>query len=189
MTTGTARKGPMLLGLNVLVALFGLCTIFAFVVTIAVAWQEHAHARWPVVTAQIETCGMDQTSTGRRERYYIHCRVSYALGTEQIVASVYSMNVPSPEVWQYPPNQIGPFEDWVDEHPPGKPVVVRYDPADHTKVELVATGMPRGGPRTPSNIRLLEGFTGCLLVLLALARIARPRSPWQNGSSSMPLTP
>jgi hypothetical protein len=35
-------------------------------------------------------------------------------------------------------------------------VVVHYDPADHVKVALVATDMPLGGPRTPSNLKVLE---------------------------------
>jgi hypothetical protein len=46
MTTGTVPKGPLLwLGLMVLVILFGQCTIFASVVTVAQDWQEHRQAR------------------------------------------------------------------------------------------------------------------------------------------------
>jgi hypothetical protein len=101
--------------------------------------------------------------------------LSYAVGAEQNVAYVYSTNVPSPQVWQYPPNQIAPFEKWVDAHPQGTPIVVRYDPANHKKVVLVATDMPRGGPRTPSNMKLLEFCAGSFLVLLTIARITRPR--------------
>jgi hypothetical protein len=53
MTTGTVQKGPLMwLGLIVLVVLLGLCTTFALVVTAAQAWQEHAQARWPEVTAR-----------------------------------------------------------------------------------------------------------------------------------------
>jgi hypothetical protein len=187
MTTETAPKRQLMwLGLMVLVTLSGLCTIFASVVTAAQAWQEHAHARWPEVTARVDTCGLNQTSSGRRENYYIHCRLSYAVGAEQNVANVYSINVPSPKIWQYPPNQIGPLEQWVDEHPPGTPIVVHYDPTDHTKVVLVATDMPLGGPRTPSNVKQLEVWAGSFLVLLTIARITRPRSLRQ---SSMPLNP
>jgi hypothetical protein len=175
MTTEAAPKGQLMyLGLAVLVLLSGLCTIFASVVTAAQAWQEHAQARWPEVTARVDTCGLDQTSSGPRT-YYIHCRLSYAVGAEQNVANVYSTNVPSPQVWQYPPNQIAPFEKWVDAHPQGTPIVVRYDPANHKKVVLVATDMPRGGPRTPSNMKLLEFCAGSFLVLLTIARITRPR--------------
>jgi hypothetical protein len=35
-------------------------------------------------------------------------------------------------------------------------IVVHYDPADHVKVALVATDMPLGGSRTPSNLKVLE---------------------------------
>jgi hypothetical protein len=191
MTTGTVQKGPLIwLGLMVLVVLLGLCTIFASVVTAAQAWQEHAQARWPEVTARVDTCGLNKSSTGQRHgSYYISCRLSYAVGAEQNTTNVYSTKVPPPEVQQYPPNQIGPFEEWVDQHPPGTPIVVRYDPAHHTKVVLVADYMPRGGPHTPNNMKLLEFLAGGFLVLLAIARITRPRSLGESGSSSMPLNP
>jgi hypothetical protein len=175
MTTEAVPKGQwMYVGLAVLVVFSGLCTIFASVVTAAQAWQEHAQARWPEVTARVDTCGLDQTSSGPRT-YYIHCRLSYAVGAEQNAANVYSTNVPPAEVWQYPPNQIAPFAEWVEAHPQGTPIVVRYDPANHKKVVLVATDMPRGGPRTPSNMKLLEFCAGSFLVLLTIARITRPR--------------
>ncbi|MFZ0734812.1 MAG: DUF3592 domain-containing protein [Candidatus Sulfotelmatobacter sp.] len=165
----------MWFGLIVLVALSGLCTLFALVVTAAQAWQEHAQESWPQVTARVDRCAMDRTSTRRREMYYIHCRLSYALAAEQNVADVASASAPSSKVWQYPPNQIQPFEDWLDAHPPGTPIIVRYDPANHTNVVLAENYMPRGGPHTPSNIKLLALFGGSFLVLSGIARITRPR--------------
>ena len=183
MTTGTPPKAQwMRLVLMVLVLFSGLCTIFAAVVTAAAAWTEHAQAQWPQVTARVDRCGLTQTSTGRRERYYIRCRLSYEVGAEQNTANVYSVNVPSRAVWQYPPNQIGPFEDWVAEHPPGTPIIVHYDPAHHTKAVLVATDMPRGGPQTPNNVKVLEVCGGSFVILLTIARITRPRSPRQNAA-------
>jgi hypothetical protein len=177
MTTGTTPKGQLLwVGLMVLAAFLALCTIFVSVVTAAQAWQEHAQARWPEVTARVDRCGLDRTSTGRRENFYIHCRLSYAVGAEQNATNVYSGHVPSREIWQYPPNQIAPFEEWVDEHPQGTPIVVRYNPANHKKVVLVANYMPRGGPRTPDNFKLLEVCAGSFLVLLTIARLTRPRT-------------
>jgi len=163
----------MRLMLAMLVLCSGLCTIFASMVTAAQAWQEHAQERWPEVTAHVDTCGLEQTSTGVR-RYYIRCRLSYAVGVEQNVATIYSRNAPSPEVWQYPRNQIGPLEQWVDEHPPGTPILVRYDPAKHTKV--VSTDSLVGGPHTQSNIKVLEVCAVSFVILLAVARITRSRS-------------
>jgi hypothetical protein len=186
MTTGTVQKGPLMwLGLMVLVIFLGLCTLFASVVTVAQAWQEHVQARWPEVTARVDECGLERTSSNGRRKFHIRCRLSYAVGAEQHATDIYSGNVPAPEIWQYPPNQIAPFEEWVDEHPQGTPIVLRYDPADHTKV--VAANAPFGGPRMPDNLKLLEVCAGSFLVLMTIARITRPRSLWQSGYSSTPL--
>jgi hypothetical protein len=170
-----AKRSNVDVALIVLVAFAGLCTIFVMVATAAQAWQEHAQARWPEVEARVDTCGLNRTSTNGRHRFYIRCRLSYAVGAEQNATNVYSRNVPSPEIRQYPPNQIAPFEQWVDEHPPGTPIVVRYDPANHSKVVLVANYMPGGGPRTASNVKLLEVCAGSFLVLLMIAQLTRPR--------------
>ena len=60
-------------------------------------------------------------------------------------------------------------------------MAVRYNPADHAKVVLVETNMPRGGPRTAENMRILEVCAGSFLVLLAIARVhtaAIPLTKW-----------
>jgi uncharacterized protein DUF3592 len=190
MTMGTVQKGPLMwLGLMVLVVFLGLCTIFMSVATAAQAWQEHAQVRWPEVTARLDYCGLKRTITNGGRRLYIQCRLIYAVGAEQNAENIYSTNFPSPEVWQYPANQLAPFEEWLEEHPHGTPIVMRYDPANHTKVVLAADYMPRGGPRTPNNVKLLGFLAGSFLVLLTIARITWPRSFWQNRYSSMPLHP
>jgi hypothetical protein len=176
MTTGTAPKVQLLwTALMVLAGFLALCTLFVSVVTAVQAWQEHAQARWPEVTARIEKCSLTRTSSRGRHRFYIQCRLSYAVGAQQNATTIYSGHVPAPEIPQYPPNQIAPFEEWVDEHPQGTPIVVRYDPADQKRVVLVANYMPRGGPRTPNNVKLLEVCAGSFLILLTIARITRPQ--------------
>jgi uncharacterized protein DUF3592 len=179
MTTEVGTKGRVLWrGVAALLGLFaGLCTLFALVVTAAEAWQEHVQAQWPETTARVDRCYLHQTSTGRRNRYYIDCRLSYAVGTEQIAAHVYSAPVPSHEIPQYPTNQIGPLEDWVERHPPGTPMAARYDPTKHNKIVLVATDMPRAAaPHTASNLKLLGFFAASSILLLAIARVWRLRS-------------
>ena len=172
-TASVTKRGVLGRGVAAFLGFFaGLCTLFVLVVTAVEAWQEHTQAQWPETTARVEGCTLDQTSTGRRNRYYIDCRLSYALGTEEIAAHVYSAPAPSREVWQYPPNQIGPLEDWVDRHPPGTPMAVRYDPAKHNKIVLVATDMPRaGGPHTANDLKLLGFFTASSVLLLTIARV------------------
>lgn len=99
----------------------GLCTIFAMVVTIAEGWQEHSQAQWPETTARVEQCRMRQTSTGRRQAYYVDCQLSYVVGNEGTLTRLYSRNVPSPAVWQYPRQHLyEQFEEWVEQHPQGQ---------------------------------------------------------------------
>ena len=175
MTTGTAKVGRFVLGLLALLGLFcGLCALFVLVVTAGVAWQEHVEAGWPEVIGRVDSCGMTQSSTGRRNRYYIDRRLSYRVGGEDFVTSVYSMQAPGPEVWQYPLNQIAPYEAWVDAHPPGTPVAVQYDPGNHKKAVLV-NDVPNGRPRTRGNLKLLSCFAGLSAICLMIVRIARPR--------------
>jgi Protein of unknown function (DUF3592) len=171
------KTQPKWRGLVALMGLFaGLCTIFAFVVTVAEARREYAQAQWPEATARVERCGLHPTSTGRRDRYYIDCRLGYVVSGEDEVAKLYSRTVPSPETWQYPPNQIGPLQQWLDEHPEGTQIAVRYDPDNPKKAVLIATDTPLGGRRTPTNLRLLGFMAVSCIVLLAIARITRPQS-------------
>lgn len=188
MTSGTVQKGPLLwVGLGVMVVFLGLCTVFALVVTVAEAWQEHRQAQWPEVTVRVDECGLVQTSSGRRGYFYIRCRLLYAVGDEEHELDIYSRNVPSREIWQYPSDQIAPFEEWVNDHPTETPMAVRYNPANHAKIALVEGNMPGSRPRTANNLKLLEFLAASFLVLLTIARITRPRTLLQNRCSSTPL--
>ncbi len=176
MSLDTSSKLQFLRGiLTLTVVLSALCTIFAAVVTAAQASQERAQASWPEATAQVVRCYMHQTSTGRRNGYYIDCLLSYAVDDGQNQTHIYSRTVPGATVAQYPPNQIAPFEEWVDAHPAGTPITIRYNPADHTKVVLVDSDMPGAGPHTPGNIKQVEFWGGSFLVLLFIVRITKPR--------------
>jgi Protein of unknown function (DUF3592) len=172
-----AWLGLMWLGLFALLLLSGLGSIFVLVVTAVEARQEHSQAQWPETTAYVVISRLERSSTGRRQRFRIHCRLGYEIGAERDVTNLYSRYVPGPDVPQYPANQIEPFDDWVEDHPPGTPIPVRYDPGDHAKAVLVTDYMPYGGPRTTQNVKLLEAVAGAFLVLLVIARIVRPTTP------------
>jgi Protein of unknown function (DUF3592) len=176
MTTESQPRRQLVPFLAGFFALFtGLCTIFALVVTVAEAWQEHVRAQWPEATAQIERCDVDPVNSGRY--YHIVCRLSYEVDGQPAATKIYSRSIPSPKrvIWQYPPNQIGLLQEWVDQHPQGTPIVVHYDPAYHNKAVLVATDMPLAGPRTPSNLKVLALFGVSCSVLFTIARFTRPR--------------
>jgi len=149
----------------------GLCTIFVLIVTVAEGWQEHAQAQWPTTMARVEKCGLRRTSSGRRNGYYIDCRLSYEVGGAEFVARLYSRTAPAPEVWQYPPNQIGPLQEWLDKHPQGTKITVHFDPGNHGKAVPIESEQLPGRPRTPNNLRLLRIAAISCAVLLVIARI------------------
>jgi len=154
-----------------------LCTVFALVVTAAQGWVEHAQAQWPTATARVQRCGL-AIYTYKSQAYWIDCSLSYTVNGEEIVSRVHSRTIPNPGrvIWQYPTGQFERLQEWVDEHPEGTPIAVRYDPANHGKAVLVTTDMPLGGPQTPDNLKLLAFFGMSSVVLLAIGRIARPRN-------------
>jgi hypothetical protein len=153
-----------------------LCTLFALVVTAAEGWVEHAQAQWPTATARVQRCGVD-VYTHNPETYWIDCSVIYTVRGEELVSHVHSLTRPAPQrlIYEYPAGQIGTMQEWVDQHPAGTEMVVHYDPANPKKAVLVETDMPLGGPRTPNNMKLLEVSAVSCAVLLAIARVARPR--------------
>jgi hypothetical protein len=183
MTTAGAAQNPRgWRGWLVLLAAFmgllcGLCTVFALVVTVALAWQEHAQSQWPKATARVQRCGLD-IYPYQSDAYWINCSLRYTVRGEEIVSHVHSRTTPDPRrvIWQYPKGRFEQMQGWVDEHPEGAEIVVYYDPANHKKAVLVTTDMPLGGPQTPGSLKLLEGFAVSCVVLLGIARIMRPRS-------------
>jgi hypothetical protein len=180
MASETSALGKLAWLISIMLGLlFGLCTIFALVTTVAQALQEHAQSQWPMVTARVDKCRMLQNSAGPK-KFYIDCRLTYAVGAEQDVATVYS-------AYAYPASN-GALAEWVDEHPQGTPIFLRYNPADHIKVVEIAPLMPGGGPHTPKNIKLLEFFACGFLILALIALLTRPRTPWRAASSSLPQT-
>ena len=155
----------------------GLGTIFALIVTVAEGWQEHIQTQWPEVMAQVQRCSLD-VYPFNSSYYWIDCSIRYELQGEPIVSQVHSRTTPAPGRWisQYPAGQLDRMRRWVDAHPERTPVKVRYDPAHPDQSVLVTSYMPRGGPRTPNNLKLLGICAVSCVVLLTIARIVRPAS-------------
>ena len=163
-----AWLGLLLFGVIALLGLSGLSTVFVGVITAIQAWEEHAQEHWPDVTARVEKCFLQQSSTRKRDKYYISCRFSYQVGFERNEANIYS----GPSVrWPF----TGPMQEWIDAHPVGSPMAVRYDPANHKNIVLMPPYMPGKGTHTPDNVKLLMVCAGSFVVLLLITRVARPR--------------
>ena len=187
--TNTKIRHPVLWPISAVLVLFlGLCTLFALVATCVQAWQEHAQSQWPQAMATVDRCGLRPSSSKKRHLYYIRCSLRYELGFEQLSARVSSASVPPRDVGQYPPNQMGPLEDWISGHPSGTPIAIRYDPSNHQKIVLASNDMPpRPGPKTPYNLKLLAAFGTGFLVFVTIARRTRPPSGWRQQNPSVAL--
>jgi hypothetical protein len=160
--------GFVLFGVVALLALSGLCTVFVGVITAVQAWQEHGQETWPAATAWVEKCYLRQSSTRNRDWYYISCRLSYQAGFEQLEA-----NISSGQSVRWP--STGPLQEWIDAHPAGSEVAVRYDPSNHKKIVLAPPYMPGRGPHTADNVKFLLVCAGSFAVLLFVTRAMRPR--------------
>jgi Protein of unknown function (DUF3592) len=165
----------MLLGAAVLALFTGMCTVLAGAVTAWQAWQQHAQALWPVANGTVQTCDIKRSSNSQRKREYIRCEFNYTSDTGSATAGLSSAYFYPPDVPQYPANQQQPFVGWLNAHSTGKPVKLRYNPADHARVLLADNPMPRSGPHTRDNLTLLIAFGGIFLAALTAARLLRPR--------------
>lgn len=172
----SAARRWLLLGAAVLALFSGLCTVFAAVVTAVQAWEEHAQAAWPVVTGTVDTCDVEYASTGtQRRRQYLRCRFNYSTSTGAKTVTLSSTYFPAADAAQYPANQRQVFIDWANAHPRGTPIQLRYDPKEHGRAVLAEDYMPRGGPRTANNLRLLAVFAGLCVVAMAVMQVLKPR--------------
>jgi Protein of unknown function (DUF3592) len=163
-------------GLCALLLLAAGGTLLTLGVTLAEGWKEHVQQSWPEASAHVDTCRVKQGTFKARRQLYIQCRLVYSTNLEQREMYVYSASYPPPDVAQYPANQGQPFDDWLNAHPPGTPVTVRYDSADPTKSVMASDFMPRGGPHTPNNLRILAACVAGLVVTLLIVRLAGQRA-------------
>ena len=167
--------------LSAFTLLAGLCTIFALVVTVIQAWIEHNQAQWPEVTAQFKKCEM-AVYRSRSQSYWIDCSLTFDVGGETVLTHLHSGSAPAPQrvIWASRPYLFDYMQAWVDQHPPGAPVTVHYDPANRSRVVYLGSDMPAAGPRTPSNVKLLDFFAIGFIVLFAVARFTYPGMPPQG---------
>jgi hypothetical protein len=172
----SAARRLLLVAMAILALFAALCTVFAGVVTAVELWRTHVQAQWPTAAGTVDTCDITYPSTGsRRKRQYIRCRFSYSTESGPATATLTSAYFPTADVPQYPANQQQPFVDWVNDHLPGTHVALRYNPEDHRQIILANNYMPRGGPHTQDNLKLLATFAGIFVVAMVMARVLRPR--------------
>ncbi|MGA3091154.1 MAG: DUF3592 domain-containing protein [Terriglobales bacterium] len=173
------KRPPRWTGILQLCGCFAaLCSLFSLIVTAGVAWQEYSETHWPEATATIRQCYVERASRHSTSNI-IDCRIVYPVGNETVMSSVRSGSWPAPEkvIWEFHPGQAQAMSDkmqgWVEAHPQGTTIAVRYNPASHAKAALVTTDMPIGGARTPGNVQTTESAAALSAALLIIAAFAR----------------
>lgn len=164
--------------LRILAVFAGLCAVFALVVSIADAWREHAQQTWPEVTATVQRCSVDPYVPIRGNHapvWTVQCRIAYRAGGEEVEGRIHSRSTTSG--WG---GDVDSMRRWVTSHRSGSPIVVNYDPAEPKTVVLTRTDMPLGGPRTPTDLRLLLISSGASLLLFLAARSV---PGWKSGET------
>jgi hypothetical protein len=176
---GETKHPPIWTGILLLFGCFvALCALFSLIVTAGVAWQENREVHWPEASATIQQCSVERASN-RSGSNIIDCRIGYVVDGETLKSRVDSMSWPAPEkvVWEFHPGKaqetFNNMQGWVEAHPPGTTIAVRYDPASHAKAALVTTDMPLGGVRTTRNIQTTVGAAALSAALLIIAIFLR----------------
>jgi hypothetical protein len=137
--------------------------------------------------SECEKCGLTRTSIRKRNGYYIRCGLSYTIGFEHAVANVRSEPFPAFRCRNTIPIRLDHSKRGSIKHPPGTPIPIRYEPANHSRILLASDFMPpRGRPKTPNNLKLLAAGAASFLLVLTIARLTRPPSSWRQQNSSAP---
>jgi hypothetical protein len=121
---------------------------------------------WPIVTAQIEQCRLDDAADSSQETYLIAgCKIAFSHDGETPEATVYSRNRRT--------RQAGQLQDWIDAHHDGSSITARYDPGNPHKALLLTDHPVIWGPHTPENLRLFAVFALASALTFAVARVGR----------------
>ncbi len=163
-------------GLIGLLALFAaLCTAFLLVVTAAVAWHEHVQASWPEALATIERCSVDlryyEGPNDPDPTWWIECQIRFRTDTGEVKSTIHSGHRSNP-ARGYP--EV--MNQWVDDHPSGSRIIVRYDPKDFKTVVPAQDYLPNGEPKTRFNLISLMIVSISCFGLLIIAKILRDRA-------------
>jgi hypothetical protein len=149
----------------------GLCAVIALFGTVADWREEAAQARWPVVSARVESGIVDphrisHGGTAWQLRYHVRFEAD---GQERvaILTSRSEVSDDKPAV----------LRDWAAKHRRGSRIDIRYDPAQPGRAVFASADVPDAGPRTTADLELLLIAASACVGLVAFARHLRAKEP------------
>jgi hypothetical protein len=153
--------------------MFGVvCTVSTAVFTVHDWVIDRQHARWPVTTATVRASSIELhhpfPNDGGGTVYYVDATVRLDVGADTATARIYSESVRVT-------NGTRVMRTWVDQHPPGTAIQVRYDPADPHHVELIDAGGLIFSRHTRHDVALVLGALLFSAVLYGAGRVVRSR--------------
>jgi len=151
---------------------FGLCAIFALVVTV-VEWREDAaRERWPLASARVEQGDVDadlpRPRSGASPTWRLRYRVRFEVDGVEQRATLTSHSTSSEA-------DAAKMLAWAAQHRRGARLEVRYDPARPERAVFASADVPDFGPRTRTNLQLTFGAAAACVALLWLARLMAAR--------------
>jgi hypothetical protein len=157
-------------GLTGFFAVFAaLCTIFVLFGTLWDWREEAAQARWPVVSARVESGVVDpQRVSHGGTVWQLRYRVRYEAEGQERVATVASRSEMSDD-------EPAALRAWAAKHRRGGRIDVRYDPERPGRAIFASADVPNAGPRTTADLQLLLIAATAWVGLAALARHLRSK--------------
>jgi hypothetical protein len=170
MDVSSAPRGNQPSGLAALLGLFFLlCAVFALIVTLVEWWSEHGQATWPKATATLLEREVEEIGNpGEGSVWVLRCRVTFPALDASVRSWVRSRG--SRSITDH-----ARMVDWVNEHAGGSPIPIRWDPRNPERVIFNSDDVPLGGPRAPSDARLVALAGGFGLLSFGLSALLRAR--------------
>lgn len=63
--------------------------------------------------------------------------------------------------------------DWINEHPAGSCIAIRWDPRNPARAVFDSLDIPLGGPRSPGDARIVALAVGLGVLALGLSALLR----------------
>jgi hypothetical protein len=145
---------------------FGVVALLIVVKLSFDAYRESEQAKWPAAVATI-TESTVLKSYRKGYEWHIETEVRYLVDGKELRSSIHSRVASS-----------GDERDmyrWVSRHPPGTPLLIRYDPGHRDTIVPDTGDMPESGSQVPGDWQMFLIFSALSVTLMAIGHVLRRR--------------
>lgn len=149
---------------------FVLCASFALVVTFIDVWTVTKYSHWPTAQAVVDeafvTSEKPFAKYGNSPIITLNCRLHFDAGARPIETTLLPASTRGSD-----PERVAIMNDWVNAHPRGSGVAIRYDPERPSRAVL--RDFPAGliPPEHPKeDVVIVGGFGAAAVLAIAIGR-------------------